>query len=155
MHQPPCTCRLQEASGLAEAAKKAGQAPAKAKEAAAEGAAGVGGALKKAASVAAVALGVGGLLHPQPPSKPWETAAHYLGADSLQLTADTLKGWCAGGGAGAGGSSRGRVGPHVGLAWRSLQARGACHSNRRLPRAALRLAPPSTALQDWQRQAQG
>lgn len=55
------------------------------------GAGGVTGALKKAASVAASALGGQGMQ--QEHSKPWQAAAHYLGADSLPLSVDLLSGW--------------------------------------------------------------
>lgn len=80
---PLALCRLAEVSseGVKKGAEAAGQA-------AQEGGGGVGGALKKAAHVAASALGAR-----QEPREPWEAAAHYLGADALSLTPDALTSW--------------------------------------------------------------
>ena len=76
-----------------DAQKAADAAGGAAKDAGASSGGGVTGALKKAASVAAAVLGAQGPTGGHQESKAWEAAAHYLGADSLALTPDALKGW--------------------------------------------------------------
>lgn len=94
-YSPLLAHRLSEVASMAgdDAQKAADAAGGAAKDAGASSGGGVTGALKKAASVAAAVLGAQGPTGGHQESKAWEAAAHYLGADSLALTPDALKGW--------------------------------------------------------------
>lgn len=52
-----------------------------------------GGVLGKAASIAASALGVGDAFKGPKDASPAAAAARYLGADAVDLTVDSVKGW--------------------------------------------------------------